>query len=208
VLLLALLHAVNEIVELKCLVVVDTHDLIASGLKNFANSGQRSLNFYVEIEFGAVMLAASLHFPNLEFGAVETCGHNKANAGVTFSTLSSQQVARLFEFNNGRKTRLGVGMGLKVFGNLVLLNIPHLNFSFLSSNTEEIFVNLEQTSGTLVVFVGFLESSLAGLEFNFADDRKTLSPIRHAHHSARAQLETLPLELNHSVELRGFRAAN
>ena len=143
VLLLALLHTVNEIIELKCLLVVDTHDLIASGLKNFANTSQRSLNFDVEVEFGAVMLAASLHFPNLEFGTIKTRSHNKANAGVTFCTLSSQQVAGLFELNNGRKTRLGFGMGLKVLRNLVLLNIPHLNFSFLSSNTKEIFVNLE-----------------------------------------------------------------
>jgi hypothetical protein len=101
-LLFALLNTVNKIVEFQCFLVVDAHKLLGGALQNFLNSSERGLDFDVEVEFGPVVLSARAHFPNLEFGAIETSGNNKAGVGITLYTLTSKQVTRLLELNNCR----------------------------------------------------------------------------------------------------------
>jgi hypothetical protein len=54
-------------------------------------------------------------------------------------------------------------MRLEILHNLVVLNVPHLDFTLLSSHTEEVLINLVEAGGTLIVFVRLLESTLAGL---------------------------------------------
>ena len=99
-------------------------------------------------------------------------------------------------------------MGLEVFGNLVCFNVPHLDFAVLGSNTEEIFVHLEEARGAKVVFVGLLEGTLARLELDFADYCEALGPVRATHHRAGAELEALPLNFDHGVVGGGLGTAN
>jgi hypothetical protein len=208
VLLLALLNAVYEIVELNSLLVVDAHELLGSRLQNFADASQGRLDLNVKVELGTVVFATSLHLPNLKLGAVEAGSHNVAGVGLALAAFASKQVAGLFKLDNGRKTHLRLSMGFEVFGDRICFNVPHLNLTVLSSNAQEIFIYLEKASGAQVVFVSLLEGTLACLELDFTDNSEAFSPVGAAHHSARAELKALPLHFNHSVVNGGLRAAN
>ena len=99
-------NAVHKVVELNRLLVVHAHELLRSRLQDFADASQRRLDLNVEVELGAVVLPASLHLPNLEFGAVEARGHYVPSVSLALAAFASQQVAGLLQLQNGGETHL------------------------------------------------------------------------------------------------------
>ena len=148
------------------------------------------------------------HFPDLELGLVKAGSDEIADVGVRVSVLGAYEIGGILELNDGGEAVLATLMRAKLPFDAVLLNAPHFDHAFGSAHQKEVFVDLEEAGRLSYVLVGLLEGAIAGLKFHFADDGQSLSPIRDAHHRARAQLEALPLKLDHGVVRGGLGPAN
>jgi len=102
----------------------------------------------MEGEFWAVELLMTVNqLPNLEFILVESRCDHEALVWVLLTTFSPDQVARVSELNDGADSLGAVGVSVHVFDDLLLVNAPDLHLASLSAYHDEIFINLEESSG-------------------------------------------------------------
>ena len=82
----------DKVIELKCLLVVNTNDLVRARLEQAFDACKWGHNSDVLREFGSAKLPSILEFPNLEFALIERRGHYVAQVRASGTAIASNKI--------------------------------------------------------------------------------------------------------------------